>query len=62
VDFVSVRLSEGMELLKIVEEMFEFCVSADPRTTGGIGGDNMTCLIIRLNLDTPPTSSSGTGK
>lgn len=31
-------------------QMFDFCVSVDPRTTGGIGGDNMTCIIVQLNL------------
>lgn len=36
--------------------MFTFCVSVDPRNTGGIGGDNMTCILVRLNLD--PNSNS----
>lgn len=63
-----------MELLKIIEDvcpclssshcpslclqMIDFCVSDDPRNTGGIGGDNMTCVIIRLNLDPNASTSS----
>jgi hypothetical protein len=50
-----------MPLLQIVQDVFEFCVASDPRSTGGIGGDNMTCLIIRLNLETS-TSSTAAGE
>jgi serine/threonine protein phosphatase PrpC len=38
--------------------MFDFCVSVDPRNTGGIGGDNMTCVLIRLNLDPNSTAAA----
>mmetsp|Transcript_2163 Transcript_2163/g.2127 ORF Transcript_2163/g.2127 Transcript_2163/m.2127 type:complete len:426 (+) Transcript_2163:18-1295(+) len=51
-NFISTRLDQGKNLSKIIEEVFEFCVSVDPRTTGGIGGDNMTCIIIKLNDET----------
>jgi serine/threonine protein phosphatase PrpC len=33
---------------KIVEEMLDQIVSKDPSATMGIGGDNMTCIIIDL--------------
>lgn len=36
-------------MLEIVNEIFKECVSSDPRHTAGIGGDNMTCLIVLLN-------------
>lgn len=52
VTFILQRIEQGMDLLKIIEEVFDFCVSVDPRNTGGIGGDNMTCLIVQLNCDT----------
>lgn len=50
VDFVQARMEEGKSLYAILEDVFEFCVSVDPRNTGGIGGDNMTCIIIQLNV------------
>eukprot|EP00602_Paraphysomonas_sp_CaronLab_P008243 CAMPEP_0185019610 /NCGR_PEP_ID=MMETSP1103-20130426/2225_1 /TAXON_ID=36769 /ORGANISM="Paraphysomonas bandaiensis, Strain Caron Lab Isolate" /LENGTH=382 /DNA_ID=CAMNT_0027550025 /DNA_START=248 /DNA_END=1396 /DNA_ORIENTATION=- len=49
-DFVSKRIDDGKELSAILEDIFKFCVSVDPRNTGGIGGDNMTCIIVRLNV------------
>jgi len=33
---------------EIVIEMLDEIVSDDPRATQGIGGDNMTCMIIDL--------------
>lgn len=47
-DFVRLRLDEGKEPAQIVEEVCHFCLSSDPRKTEGIGGDNMTCLIVQL--------------
>eukprot|EP01038_Epipyxis_sp_PR26KG_P006378 gene6378-8786_t len=48
-DFVSERLDEGMTIPQIIDDIFHKCVSADPRRSAGIGGDNMTCLIVLLN-------------
>jgi len=48
-DFVTKRLDVGMDLTQIVQEMCHHCVADDPRTSQGIGGDNMTCLIVLLN-------------
>jgi serine/threonine protein phosphatase PrpC len=48
-DFIDLRLSSGKSVEAIVEDVFEHCVSDDPRRTQGIGGDNMTCMIILLN-------------
>jgi len=48
VDFIEERKKEGKSLRAIVEDIFDFSVSVDPRTTQGIGGDNMTCMIIDL--------------
>ena len=31
---------------QIAEEVFDYCIADDPKTTRGIGGDNMTCIII----------------
>ena len=48
VDFVRERLQNGMNNRKIVEEVFDHCISDDPRKTQGIGGDNMTCIVVQL--------------
>jgi hypothetical protein len=29
--------------------MMDFCVADDPRKTGGLGGDNMTFIIVDLH-------------
>lgn len=51
VDFVDERFKEGKSLKEIVSDIFNASVSVDPRTTQGIGGDNMTCMIIDLQQD-----------
>ena len=48
VDFVRERIAKGMALEEIVSEIFDACISEDPKTTGGLGGDNMTAIIVRL--------------
>merc|ERR1711862_321139 len=47
VDFVRQRI-ETTPLADIGAEMLDRIVSKDPRVTQGIGGDNMTCLIVDL--------------
>jgi protein phosphatase 1G len=46
IDFVRVRLKQGKSPAQIAEEIFDYCIADDPKTTRGIGGDNMTCIII----------------
>eukprot|EP00944_MAST-04C_sp_MAST-4C-sp1_P003960 g3960.t1 len=46
VDFVRARLKQGKSPGQIAEEVFDHCISDDPKTTRGIGGDNMTCIIV----------------
>ena len=38
----------GVKLSSIAEEMFDRCITADPKATQGIGGDNMTCMVVAL--------------
>lgn len=45
VDFVGERVG-NMALSKICEEVMDTCLSEDPRRTTGIGGDNMTCIVV----------------
>jgi len=50
VDFVSERLpyarQRGLRLSSILEEMLDACVSPDLAATRGLGGDNMTALLV----------------
>jgi len=46
--FVRRHLANGTPLPTIVEEMMSDCICADPKLTAGIGGDNMTCVIVML--------------
>ncbi|EKX53152.1 hypothetical protein GUITHDRAFT_64573 [Guillardia theta CCMP2712] len=45
VDFVRARLKSNQVISKICEDIFEKCISVDPKQTQGIGGDNMTCIM-----------------
>lgn len=47
-DFVRRRLAKGMETPSIVEELLDACMCKDPKATNGLGGDNMTCVIVTL--------------
>ena len=47
VDFVRERLSTT-PLPTIAEQVFDRCISSDIKETQGIGGDNMTIVIVRL--------------
>ncbi|KAJ1451670.1 phosphatase 2C-like domain-containing protein [Pelagophyceae sp. CCMP2097] len=55
VDFVRKRLDElkaqggHVKLSQICEDLFDFCLAKNPRETRGIGGDNMTVIIVEFN-------------
>jgi protein phosphatase 1G len=54
VDFVRTRIQaergQGREpqLSKICEAVFDRCIATNPRETRGIGGDNMTCVVVEI--------------
>lgn len=48
VTLVRQRLKQGVARSKICEEVFDRCISTDPKQTAGIGGDNMTCTIVTI--------------
>ena len=51
VDFVSARLQkvrEGQPIALITEELLDACFAPDLSKTGGLGGDNMTALLVLL--------------
>ena len=65
VDFVKARLpkpskagakaaSAPPDLVAIAEAILDHCIADDPKTTGGIGGDNMTCIIAMLPREYAP--------
>lgn len=49
VDFVYERFKKDMKLSKIVEELLDSLISSDYTVTQGLGCDNMSCIIIKLN-------------
>ncbi|CAM9515524.1 unnamed protein product [Scytosiphon promiscuus] len=66
VDFVGARIGK-ISLSKVCEEVMDACLSDDPRRTTGIGGDNMTCIVVLLDKNfsaaesaESPSSSSPT--
>mmetsp|Transcript_61698 Transcript_61698/g.121968 ORF Transcript_61698/g.121968 Transcript_61698/m.121968 type:complete len:322 (-) Transcript_61698:540-1505(-) len=48
VDFVRERI-RNTPLSEICEAVLDNCIADDPKTTGGIGGDNMTMVIVQLS-------------
>ncbi|CAK9051196.1 unnamed protein product [Durusdinium trenchii] len=62
VDFVRRKLQEGGEtsLSQIMEDLLDECFSPDLMKTGGLGGDNMTALLVlvEMNPHSPTRSMS----
>lgn len=48
VDFIRGRLYKGCVLSSVAEELLDHCISPDLQQTNGLGGDNMTAIIITL--------------
>lgn len=48
VAFIRERIVEGKALNEICEEVADECLSPDPKTTQGLGADNITCMIVDL--------------
>ncbi|KAH8048382.1 protein serine/threonine phosphatase [Aureococcus anophagefferens] len=48
VDFVRERIGTTPPAV-IAEQIFDRCIADDPKTTQGIGGDNMTAVIVKFN-------------
>uniref|UniRef100_A0A7S3A355 PPM-type phosphatase domain-containing protein n=1 Tax=Rhodosorus marinus TaxID=101924 RepID=A0A7S3A355_9RHOD len=49
VDFIRQRIgAPGKKLSEICEEIFTACLAQDPKSTSGLGGDNMTAVIVRF--------------
>ena len=48
------KRKKPLPLRQIIEEILDHCIADDPKTTGGIGGDNMTCIIATLPREYAP--------
>lgn len=48
-DFVRPLLLEKMDLGEIGRELLDKCITPDPKQTDGLGTDNMTAVIVKLN-------------
>ncbi|KAF4677252.1 hypothetical protein FOL47_002491 [Perkinsus chesapeaki] len=52
VKFIRPRIEKGeKKLSEIVEELLDHCIADDPKLTEGLGGDNMTCILVKLDHD-----------
>jgi len=63
VDFVRQRLPKGREVFpkdmeRIMEALLDRCLSPDLRTTEGLGGDNMTAVMVRFEKEVLPRIAS----
>lgn len=47
-DFVRRRLMRGVPVTTIIEDLMDACLCKDPKATCGIGGDNMTVIVVLL--------------
>lgn len=47
-DFVRQGIRQGEQLSSIIERLLDACLSHDPKATQGLGGDNMTCLVLKF--------------
>lgn len=50
-EFVRGQLGAGRALSDLVEDLLNDCLAADPKATCGLGGDNMTCIVVKVNED-----------
>lgn len=46
VQFVATRLSNGQKPADIASLLLDHCLSSDPKTTCGVGCDNMTSIVV----------------
>eukprot|EP00931_Biecheleriopsis_adriatica_P064261 TRINITY_DN39064_c0_g1_i1.p1 TRINITY_DN39064_c0_g1~~TRINITY_DN39064_c0_g1_i1.p1 ORF type:complete len:430 (-),score=112.35 TRINITY_DN39064_c0_g1_i1:77-1327(-) len=48
-NFVGKRLAAGEAISKVVEALLDDCIAEDPKKAHGLGGDNMTCIVVQLH-------------
>ncbi|KAF4666535.1 hypothetical protein FOZ61_007929 [Perkinsus olseni] len=59
IDFIRPRIANGQKKLsEIVEELLDHCMADDPKLSEGIGGDNMTCILVKLDHDELSSTSA----
>ena len=49
VDFVREKLVGAAKLSQVCSDLLDACITPDPKETQGLGADNMTCIIVKLN-------------
>lgn len=48
VDFVGLRLDQGMPPAQVACALLDACLANDPKEARGVGCDNMTCVVVQL--------------
>lgn len=46
IDFVAELIKKKEKISAVIEEMFDKIIATDVASSGGIGCDNMTCIIV----------------
>ena len=46
--------AQGVSPASVAEAVFDECISDDPKQTQGLGGDNMTCVIVQFKYAENP--------
>lgn len=47
-DFVGEGLREGRPIEHVIENLLDDCIAVNLKESHGLGGDNMTCVVVRL--------------
>jgi hypothetical protein len=47
---VSARLDQGLDCAAITKEVLHHCLAKDTSSSQGVGCDNMTFLLVLLNM------------
>ena len=48
IDFVNELIKKKDKVSGVIEEMFDKIIATDVASSGGIGCDNMTCVIVQF--------------
>ncbi|KIY91553.1 hypothetical protein MNEG_16411 [Monoraphidium neglectum] len=48
VDFLRARLAQGASPTESASQLLDACLASDPKESRGVGCDNMTAIVVRL--------------
>lgn len=57
--FIRDAIQRGEGLERIAEDLLDSCICPDPKASCGLGGDNMTCVVVQLQPSSTWAWTSG---